>query len=271
LKASIKLSWPATRQFWDIPVLWEDRSLLALDKPGGLLTSPDRYDPRRPNLMKLLHRDIERRALWTRERQLTYLENAHRLDFETSGVILLAKDRPTLMALADQFGSEKPNKAYVALVHGSPLEEDFQVDAKLAPHPARMGMTRVDPKRGKKSKTLFTVVERFSGFALLRCQPLTARTHQIRVHLRHAGFPVVGDLQYGGCPLALSALKSGYKSKRNETERPLIGRVALHAEALTIVHPATGAPVAMTAPWPNDLTVALKYLERYARNSSAQA
>src|SRR5208282_3916183 len=115
---SIKLSSPATREFWEIPVLFEDEHLLALDKPARLLTSPDRYDPARPNLMKLLHAGIERAAPWAKQRGLTYLMNAHRLDFETSGIILLAKTKPILVALADLFGSDKPLKQYLALASG---------------------------------------------------------------------------------------------------------------------------------------------------------
>src|SRR5580692_5797375 len=134
MSAVIKLSSPATREFWEIPVLFEDDSLLALDKPAGLLTSPDRYDPLRPNLMKLLHAGIKDQKPWARERGLTYLSNAHRLDFETSGVILLAKTKPVLVQLADLFGAEKPVKKYVALVHGSPTEERLEINAKLAPH-----------------------------------------------------------------------------------------------------------------------------------------
>src|SRR5205085_11082577 len=119
----------------EIPILYEDAQLLALDKPSGLLVSPDRYDAQRANLMKLLHRDLDRSATWVSERHINYLANTHRLDFETSGVILLAKDKPTLIALANQFGAEKPGKTYVALVQGAPSEETFQVEAKLAPHP----------------------------------------------------------------------------------------------------------------------------------------
>ena len=105
--SAIKLSSPPTREFWEIPVLFEDDHLLALDKPAGLLTSPDRYDPLRPNLMKLLHAGIAAAKPWARERHLEYLSNAHRLDFQTSGVILLAKNKPALIALADLFGTDK--------------------------------------------------------------------------------------------------------------------------------------------------------------------
>jgi RluA family pseudouridine synthase len=264
MSAVIKLSSPEAREFRDIAVLFEDEHLLALDKPAGLLTSPDRYDPQRPNLMKLLHAGIREAKPWARERRLTYLMNAHRLDFETSGVILLAKSKPVLVQLANLFGDAKPLKKYAALAQGTPTEERFEVDAKLAPHPVRIGLMRVDPKRGKRSRTLVAVRERFAGFTLLQCEPLTGRTHQVRVHLRHAGLPLVGDELYGGRPLWLSRLKRDYRLKRGKTERPLMARVALHAEQLTLPHPVTGELTTITAPWPKDLTVAVKYLRQFA-------
>ena len=261
---TIKLSSPATREFWEIPVLFEDEHLLALDKPAGLLTSPDRHDPGRPNLMGLLHAGIADKKPWARERHLDYLSNAHRPDFETSGVILLAKNKPALVALANLFGTEKPLKKYTALAQGNPTKEQFEVDARLAPHPAQPGLMCVDPKNGKKSKTQFELVEIFSGWMLLRCLPLIERAHQIRVHLRHAGFPIAGDELYGGKKLWLSRLKRDFRLKPGHEERPLISRVALHAEELTLPHPVTGETVTITAPWPKDLKVAAKYLRQYA-------
>ena len=278
MSAAIKLSSPAprlrreeaataapARPFWEIPVLFEDPYLLALDKPGGLLIAPDRYDPERPNLMQLLHAAIAGGKPWTRERGLDYLMNAHRLDFEMSGVLLLAKSRPVLVALATLFGSEKPLKKYVALVQGTPAQEKFEVDARLAPHPMKTGLMRVDPKNGKRARTVFKVLEKFSGWTLLRCAPLTERTHQIRVHLRHAALPIVGDELYGGKPLWLSRLKPAYRRKPGQEERPLISRVALHAEQLTLPHPVTGQTLTLAAPWPKDLKVAVKYLRQFAK------
>jgi RluA family pseudouridine synthase len=261
----IKLSSPETGEFWKIPVLYEDEALFALNKPAGLLTSPDRYDPNRPNLMKLLHRDIERGASWTAERGITYLANAHRLDFETSGVLLLAKTKRVLVTLADQFGSNKPSKAYIALVQGTPEQDEFHTDAKLAPHPVTVGLMRIDPKHGKKSRTDFKVLEKFSGFTLLRAIPLTGRTHQIRIHAKHIGLPIVGDSLYRGGKLYLSELKRDYRLKKNAEESPLMGRVALHAEQLRIAHPIRGGDVSIEAPSPKDLEVALKYLRKFAR------
>jgi Pseudouridylate synthases, 23S RNA-specific len=176
VSAVLKLSSPATREFYEILILFEDDHLLALDKPSGLLTSPDRYDPLRPNLMKLLHAGISEGKPWAKERGLTYLMNAHRLDFETSGVILLAKSKPVLVQLANLFGAEKPVKRYVALVRGAPAEDRFETDAKLAPHPVQVGLVRVDPKHGKKSRTIFSVLEKFSGHTLLALRAID-RTH----------------------------------------------------------------------------------------------
>ena len=95
----IKLSSPATREFWELPVLFEDEYLLAIEKPARMLTSPDRYDPERPNLMKLLHAGVSEGKPWATSRGLTYLANAHRLDFETSGVLLLAKQEGVIPAV----------------------------------------------------------------------------------------------------------------------------------------------------------------------------
>ena len=270
MSAVIKLSSPETHEFWEIPVLYEDPSLLALSKPSGLLSSPDRYDPNRPNLMKLLHAAIASGKPWARERNLSYLMNAHRLDFETSGVMLLAKIKPVLVSLANLFGSEKPQRRYAALVQGKPQEDSFEVDARLAPDPVRIGVMRVDPKRGKRSRTLFRIREKFAGWTLLEVEPATGRIDQIRAHLRHVGLPLVGDALYGGKNLLLSRLKNNYHLKPNKVERPLLERAALHAEELSLPHPETNQPLHITAPWPKDLTVAVKYLRRYAPSADTR-
>ncbi|HZV33293.1 MAG TPA: RluA family pseudouridine synthase [Verrucomicrobiae bacterium] len=261
----IKLSSPATREYWEVPVLFEDEHLLALEKPSRMLSSPDRYDPNRPNLMKLLHGGIVQNKPWAKQRALSYLMNAHRLDFETSGVILMAKSKPVLVKLANLFGSETlVQKKYVALVHGNPVNNTFEIDAKLAPHPVKIGLMRVDEKNGKRALTQFELMEKFSGYSLLQCRPLTGRTHQIRAHLRQAGLPIVADSLYGGSPLLLSRLKKDYRLKPGKFERPLMDRVALHAAELKLPHPVTGAEIVITSPWPKDLSVALKYLRLYA-------
>jgi 23S rRNA-/tRNA-specific pseudouridylate synthase len=135
---------------------------------------------------------------------------------------------------------------------------------KLAPDerlPGRMRWT----KNGKKSYTQFRVRERFAGAALLECRPFTGRTHQLRVHLKAAGYPIWGDDFYGdGQRLYLSRLKRDFRPKPGQAERPLTPTLALHAWQIEVQHPVTGAPVQIEAPWPRELEVALKQLRRYA-------
>ena len=264
MSAVIKLSSPATRQFWEIPVLFEDDHLLALDKPAGLPVSPDPIAPERPSLMQLLHDAIAAGKPWARERNLTYLANAHRLDLETSGVLLLARNKPALIALADQFGSEKAVRKYVALVQGVPLDGQFSVAEKIAPHPLKAGLMRIDSRGGKKATTEFAVREQFSRWALLACAPQADRPQQVRLHLSHAGFPVVGDEWHGGKQLWLSRMKQNFRLKPGREERPLISQPALHLEELSVKHPVANDTVTIKSEWPKTLRVAVKYLRQYA-------
>jgi RluA family pseudouridine synthase len=264
--AAIKLSSPATREFWEIPVLFEDGHWLALDKPARLLTSPDADNPGRPSLMKLLHTAIADKKPWAAGRGLEYLNNANQPDFDAGGVILLAKTKPAFIALANLFSAEKVRLKYLALVHGEPLENQFEVNAKLSPHPVKPGVMRVDPQGGKQATTRFEVLENFSrhGYALLKCEPLLERGHQVRVHASHVGLKIVGDEVYGGRPLWLSRLKKDYRLKPGREERPLLARPALHLEELALPHPVTNETVTIKSEWPKDLKVALKYLRLHS-------
>lgn len=259
----IKLSSPSTKEFWEIGVVYEDEHLLAIDKPACLLTSPDRYDPDRPNLMRLLHSGIADGKPWAVARGLSYLSNAHRLDFETTGVLLLAKSKPVLVALANLFSTDKPRKVYAAIVEGAAPTPQFVVDAGLSPQASRPGLMRIDNKRGKRSRTEFEVEIAFRRYTLLICRPITGRTHQIRVHLQSVQLPICGDGVYGGSPLKLSSLKRRYSIREGEIERPLISTLALHAETLSLDHPVTGVPLEIHAPRPKTMRVAIKYLRQY--------
>ncbi|MGC8828705.1 MAG: RluA family pseudouridine synthase [Verrucomicrobiia bacterium] len=260
----IKLSAPEYNKFWEIQVLYEDEFLMAINKPAGLLTSPDRYDPKRPNLMKLLHAGIEQKKDWASQRGLEYLMNPHRLDIETTGILLLAKDKQTLTALTDLFGTEKVSKKYIAIAHGNPDRDEFEVDVLIAPTPRKPEIMRIVRKKGKRSITRFKALERYAGYTLFECFPLTGRTHQIRVHLKYAGYPIVGDSLYGGTPLFLSSLKPDYKLSKGKIEHPIISTVALHAKELQFIHPVTGEKVIIDAPVPKAIVAAIKYLRQYA-------
>jgi RluA family pseudouridine synthase len=271
VNATVKLSSPVTHEFWEIPILFEDEHVVALDKPAGLLTSPDRLTPQRPSLLALLRAAIEAGKPWARERGLTYLANTQRMDVEASGVLLLAKNKPALIALADQFSSEKPARKYVVLVQGVPGDEPLVVDAKIARHPANAGLMMIDTRQGKKTKTEFAVLEKFSRWALVRATPCQERPQQIPLHLSFAGFPLVGDEIHGGKKLWLSRIKRVYRLKPGHEERPLISSPVVHADELTCLHPVTQQPLSIKCEWPKELRVALKYLRQYAKGGPGEA
>lgn len=241
------------------PVLLEDDAVLAFDKPSGLPVASGRGGPPAENLLDLV------RAKWGDE-----IANVHRLDTDTSGLVLYAKTKPVLDFLSGQFQSKTVGKTFLALTVGVPAPDEFTVDLVLKEDEGRPGRMCVVKKHGKASVTEFTVREKFPqpagrpSFACVECRPLTGRPHQIRVHLATRGTPVLNDPLYGDATqLLLSNLKRGYKGRVDE--RPLLTRLALHAGALTFTHPLTREPVTVTAPLPKDFEVALKYLRKFAK------
>jgi RluA family pseudouridine synthase len=269
MPSPIKVSAPESKGFWEIPVLFEDESLLAIDKPAELHVIEEAAHSGQPALLTLLHGAIQAGKPWAAERGLTFLASTHRPDHGISGVLLLAKNRDVASVVANAFGSEKPMKRYLALVRGMPRQEKFEVDARLGPDPLKPGLMRVDSRQGKKSRTQFEVLERFGRWALLACEAITDRPHQLRLHLRTAGLSVAGDQFYRGATLMLSSIKPGFHLKPNKTERPLISRTALHLESVTMTHPVTGADLHIAAPLPKDMAVALKYLRKYGAGDQA--
>jgi RluA family pseudouridine synthase len=241
------------------PVLFEDDAVIAFDKPSGLAVAPDRRTRPEGNLMELVRAKLG-----------PGIANVHRLDADTSGLVLCAKTKTALDFLSGQFQSKTVAKAYHALTAGVPATDEFTVDLVLKEDEGQPGRMCVVKKHGQASVTEFTVREKFPqpagrpAFAWLECRPLTGRPHQVRVHLAASGTPVLNDPLYGdGTQLLLSNLKRGYKGRADE--RPLLARLALHATALTFTHPVTRERQTLTAPLPKDLEVALKYLRKFAR------
>lgn len=228
-------------------VIYEDADLVALDKPAGLLSVPDRWDKAKPNLFAMLQA----------ARPGQYLANVHRLDRDTTGVFLLAKSRDAFRRVVRQLRERQTRKIYLALAHGDAQPQ--VIDLPIGPDHRRVGHSRIAPKHGQPARSIVRVRELFHGCRLLEVEIESGRLHQVRVHLQAAGHPLVGDADYGGRPLLLSQLKRGYKAKPGEPERPLLNRPALHAESLTLPEP----PLTITAPLPKDLEVALKYLRRF--------
>ena len=254
------------RQASDLDVLYEDDALLVINKPAGLLVLPDRWDPHKSTAIKLVQAYIQaqRRAMgqaWEDEPRVWVV---HRLDKETSGVLVLAKSAGPHAALSQQFEHGQVRKSYLALVRGHVLRTEGIIKLPIGAHPSRAGLMAVRHRHGKSAVTRYAVLERFRGFTLLDVQPETGRTHQIRVHLSAIRHPLAIDPLYGSCEgMFLSALKPAFQRKGDAEERPLIDRLTLHAQALQLIHPVHGGIVRWMAPLPKDFAAVLRNLRRF--------
>ncbi len=228
-----------------IPVLWEDGVLLAVNKPSGLPTLPDGYQPGSPFLAGELKAHYGQ--LWV----------VHRLDRGTSGVVVFARTAEAHRALNAQFESHTTGKEYHALVQGIPAWEEQIVDLALRPDGDRRHRTIVDPRRGKPAVTRLRVLARLGYYALIGCYPETGRTHQIRVHLAVLGHPLVGDELYAGWHAVGSARPAGEPAVPLPAGPAPLARLGLHARMLSVTHPATGSMLAIEAPYPTDFAAAL--------------
>lgn len=236
-----------------IEILLDDSAFVAVNKPADMLTIPGRQGGESV---------LDRLAAAGVGDELRLV---HRLDRGTSGVLLLARDREAQRALSEQFQHRRVAKTYLALVRGAPAEDDGLIDAPLARDPNSPVRMVVHAKYGKPSQTRWQVLERFAGIALLRCHPLTGRQHQIRVHMAHVGMALLVDGLYGESEaFYLSQVKTGYRRGADE-ERPLIGRLTLHAESITFAHPRTEVPVRVEAPLPKDFRATVAQLRKLRR------
>jgi 23S rRNA pseudouridine1911/1915/1917 synthase len=219
-------------------IVHEDPELLVLDKPAGLVVHPGAGNPRGTLQNALLHHDP----------QLVNLPRAgivHRLDKDTSGLLVVARTLRAHAALVAMLGRREIHRRYAAIVNGVPVAGGT-VDAPLDRHPTDR-LRRAVREGGRSARTHYRVRERFRAHALLQCELESGRTHQIRVHMAHAGFPLVGDPLYGGglklprgATPELAAALRGFK------------RQALHAEKLAFAHPASGEAMSFGAEPPQD-------------------
>lgn len=215
-------------------ILLEDAAILVVNKPAGLLTIRDGYDPTLPFLAGWLLEQFGR--VWT----------VHRLDKDTSGVIIFARNAEAHRALNLQFDQRGVAKTYHALVRGIPSWKEH-----LAAHPLRVNGDRrhrtvIDPSHGKPAETQFRVLETFPAASLIESQPHTGYTHQIRAHLAFIGFPLLGDILYGG----------------SNASTPVINRAALHARRISFTHPVTAERLTVAAPYAPDFQDALVSLRK---------
>ncbi len=249
-------------------MLLEDDAIVVVNKPPGMVVHPAKGHWSGTLAAALVHRFGELSGVGGPARPGI----VHRLDRDTSGVIVVAKTDAAHEALGRQFHNRGVMKEYLAIVAGRPDRDADRVTVPIGPHPSQREkmMLRTDGRASRPAETFFEVVERFAGFALVRAHPKTGRTHQIRLHLAHVDLPVLCDRLYGG------RARFAAGELRAVTRRPLaagladdtvlLDRQALHAHRLSFAHPTTGAAVTVEAPLPDDMERLLLVLRETAKS-----
>jgi 23S rRNA pseudouridine1911/1915/1917 synthase len=251
----------------DIPldVVYEDEAITVVNKPPGMVTHPARGNWR-GTLVNALQFHYDSLSTLAGENRPGIV---HRLDRDTTGLLVVVKDEMTHRKLAVQFEQREVHKEYLALVSGLPQRHSDYIEQPIGFHPThreKMAI-RIPADGGKEAVTFYEVAERFRGFALVRCLPQTGRTHQIRVHLAHIGHPVLADKLYSGRDRLtlgdlLSALERG-AIPAAQAETVLIDRQALHAHTIQFRHPVSGNDLCLSAPLPEDMVRTIEALRRY--------
>jgi 23S rRNA pseudouridine1911/1915/1917 synthase len=238
-----------------LDILLNTPDLVAIHKPSGLATIPGRGE--KTSAFEQLAAQITLPHAGQTDPRLRVV---HRLDKDTSGVLLFAKNITAQRHLSHQFQNNTVQKEYLALVAGRPTDDEGEIDARLAPHPTNPKLMAIS-KRGRPARTLWKVEQRFRAYTLLRVFPKTGKTHQIRVHLRDAGMPLAVDPLYNpqAPPLLLSHLKRDYRATGEE--RPLIARLTLHAEKLRFKD-LTEAEIELISPLPKDFRATVNQLSK---------
>jgi RluA family pseudouridine synthase len=225
-------------------ILWEDSDYFALNKPPFIATLEDRNDS--VNLLALArHYASDAQA-------------CHRLDKDTSGVIIFAKNPETYRHLSIQFEKRQVKKIYHAVADGIHNFKEELVDAPILKQ--NDGIVKISKREGKPAQTWFTSLKSYHFHTLIECRPVTGRMHQIRVHLAYLKAPITGDAQYGGKPFFLSSVKRGFNLKKTTEEQPLVKRMALHAFALEFMN-LQNENIRVEAQYPKDFEALIRQLE----------
>ena len=248
----------------DIPisVVYEDEAFVVVDKPRGMIVHPAKGNWS-GTLVNALQFHFDKLSSVGGDESRPGV--VHRLDRDTTGLVIVAKDDQAHKRLAFQFESRTIHKEYLALVYGEPTRDRDYIERPIGFHPTyreKMAIRAVEDG-GKPAVTFYEVVERFRGYALVRCKPETGRTHQIRVHLAHLGHPIVADKMYAGRDRLTLADLTGALPDSPEAATVFIDRQALHAHRLELTHPTTGHTLALEAPLPADFTAACQALKTY--------
>jgi len=234
-----------------LAVLYEDEDILVLDKPAGLVVHPSTTGSSGTLVNALLHHCQDLPGI----KGVIRPGIVHRLDKDTSGVMVVAKTEGALAELGRQFKEREVEKTYLAIVHGMFREQAGTIEAAIGRHPTERKKMSIHSRSGRGAVTQWGLLEAFPGHSLLEIRPQTGRTHQIRVHLASVGHPVLGDALYGrkGRPGAIADLVLRDVVKK-------LNRQALHAHRLTFTHPRTGEKITFISPVPPDMEEVLRCL-----------
>jgi 23S rRNA pseudouridine1911/1915/1917 synthase len=247
----------------NLDILWQSSDAVAVAKPAGLAVIPGRGET--TSLLEQLAGQLQLPWTGTTDPRLRIV---HRLDKDTTGVLLLARHIEMQRHLSQQFQNNAVEKEYLALVSGRSTDQQGEIDAPLAPHPTQPRKMAIVKYGGRPARTLWKLEELFRDYAVLRVFPKTGKTHQIRVHLQSIGLPLAVDPLYNPTRsrepgVFLSSFKRGYRAG-GQPERPLIDRLTLHAHRLTFVD-REGNRVTVESPVPKDFRATLNMLRKYSR------
>jgi RluA family pseudouridine synthase len=231
-----------------IAIIWCDEDLLVIDKPAGMLALPDGYDPSLPHVKSVLSPRYG--PLWI----------VHRLDRETSGLMVLARNAASHKDLNTQFQERRVKKIYTAIIIGNPVWKQKRLDKPLTLNVGRRHRTRIDLENGKHSETLITVRERLKYYCLVDAEPETGRRHQIRAHLAGEGYPIVCDSLYGKQKALLRSDISSRYQAGSSTNDTLLARTALHSSSITLDHPGSQQRCKFESKISSDLELTLEFL-----------
>ena len=198
-----------------IPILYEDRSVIAIDKPAGWMLVPTTWQRTQRNLQTAIVSSIAAGHFWARSRGLKFLRYVHRLDAETTGVLLFGKTPGAVRSYGELFESRDMEKRYLAIIEGAPPRNEWACRESIGEQSSSPKRMKIDPRHGKQAETHFKVLAQSAGRVLIEARPITGRTHQIRLHLAHTAAPVLGDALYGKAkrdePLALRSILLAYR------------------------------------------------------------
>lgn len=233
-------------------LIFSDDQLLILNKPAGYLSIPDRFDPSKPNVLAYIRKDFPEAMV------------LHRLDKETSGIMIFARDPETHRKLSADFEQHNIRKTYLALTEGYIREDNGRIDKPIGESKSSAGTMIITPT-GKASITLYKVVKRYKKYTLAEADILTGRMHQIRVHFKSVGHPLAIDAVYGNKDkLFISDIKQkGMSYSKFDEEKPLMSRTTLHAFALEFNHPVTSEHLRIEAPLHKDFKALINQLDKW--------